>query len=64
MHIERAKACKKGLRLPAFFYIIIIDNILEKNYRGFIKYCVFFQEVSIFCDLYFASTGLPLAIQK
>ena len=30
----------------------------------FIKYCVFFQELSIFCDLSFASTGLLLAVQK
>ena len=34
------------------------------TYRVFIKYCVFFQELSIFCALSFASTGLLLAVQK
>ena len=33
-------------------------------YRVFIKYCVFFQELSIFWDLFFVSTGLLLAVQK
>ena len=61
MHIERAKACKKGLRLPAFIYIIITDNILEKKNTGVSLNIVFF---SLFCDLSFASTGLLLVVQK
>ena len=33
-------------------------------YRVFIKYCVFSLELSLFCDLSIASTGLLLAVQK
>ena len=33
-------------------------------YKVFIKYCVFFQEFSIFCDPSLASNGLLLVIQK
>ena len=35
------------------------------RYRVFIKYCVFFQELSIFGDLSFAANpGLLLVVQK
>ena len=34
------------------------------NYRLFRKNCVFSEEFSVFCDLYFVSTGLLLVVQK
>ena len=52
------------MNLFAFSMLLIEDNSISSWYRVFIKYCVFFQELSIFCDLSFASTGLLLAVQK
>ena len=35
----------------------------RQRYSVFIRYCVFFQEFSIFCDISLASTGLLLVVQ-
>ena len=44
--------------------VVVVVEIFVVVEEGVQKNCVFFQEFSVVCDLSFASTGLPLAVQK
>ena len=51
-----------------YFHMKLTPSKLKFNLFAsimlFSKYGVFFQELSIFCDLSFANTGLLLAVQN